>query len=122
MLCEALPPKIFFHSTLLKERMRKIKRHNLSKTEQSAKTNFFESLTTLRSKNFELTKDAYISEDHAQNFSDLNNFSVILQKQNGEQQKSVPAQKSKSSIIFLLEALLGTTMQENKDTKALIQK
>jgi len=76
----------------------------------------------LRSKNFKLTKDAYISEDHAQKISDLNNFSVILQKQNGEQQKSVPAQKSKSSIIFLLEALLGTTMQENKDTKALLQK
>ena len=98
------------------------KRHNLSKIEQSAKTNFLEALTLLRSKNFDLTKDAHISEDHAQIFSDLNIFSVILQKQNGEQQKSVPAQKSKSSIIFLLEALLGTTMQENKDTKALIQK
>jgi hypothetical protein len=79
MLCEALPPKKEFHSTLVKERMRKIKRHNLSKTEQSAKTNFFEALTLLRSKNFKLTKDAYISEDYAQKFADLNNFSVILQ-------------------------------------------
>ena len=70
----------------------------------------------LKSKNAKLMKDAYISEDHAQKFSDLNIFSVILQKQYGEQQKS------KSSIIFLLEALLGITMQENKDTKALLQK
>ena len=86
MLCEALPPQKKFHSTLLKERMQN-KRHNLSKTEQSAKTNFFESLTLLKSKNSKLMKDAYISKDHAQKFADLNNFSVILQKQNGEQQK-----------------------------------
>ena len=79
MLCEALPPKKEFHSTLVKERMQN-KRHNLSKTEQSAKTNLFEALTLLRSKNFKLTKDAYISKDHAQKFADLNNFSVILQK------------------------------------------
>ena len=79
MLCEALPPQKEFHSTLVKERMQN-KRHNLSKTEQSAKTNFFEPLTLLRSKNFELTKDAYISEDHAQKCADLNIFSVILQK------------------------------------------
>ena len=83
MLCEALPPKKEFHSTLVKERMQN-KRHNLSKTEQSAKTNFFEALTFLKSKNVGLTKDAYISEDHAQKSSDLNNFSVILQKQYGE--------------------------------------
>ena len=70
MLCEALPPKKEFHSTLVKERMRKIKRHNLSKTEQSAKTNFFEALTLLRSKNVELTKDAYIHQDYAQKFAD----------------------------------------------------
>jgi hypothetical protein len=82
----------------------------------------FEELTLLRSKNFELKKDAYISEDHAQKFADLNNVSVILQKLNGEQQKSVPAQKSKSSIIFLLEALLGTTIRKSKDTKGLLQK
>ena len=79
MLCEALPHKKEFHPTIVKERMQN-KRHNLSKTEQSAKTNFFETLTLLRSKNFKLTKDAYISEDHAQKITDLNNFSVILQK------------------------------------------
>ena len=79
MLCEALHPKKEFHSTLVKERMRKIK-DRICLTEQSAKTNFFETLTLLRSKNFKLTKDAYISEDHAQTFADLNNFSVILQK------------------------------------------
>ena len=73
MLCEALPPKKEFHSTLVKERMQN-KRQNLSKTEQSVKTNFFEALTLLRSKNFKLTKDAYISEDHAQKFADLNTF------------------------------------------------
>ena len=64
MLCEALPPKKEFHSTRVKERMQN-KRHNLSKTEQSAKTNFFEALTLLRSKNLELTKDAYIYQDYA---------------------------------------------------------
>ena len=85
------------------------KRQNLSKTEQSVKMNFFEALTLLRSNNSKLTKDAYISEDHAQKCLDLNIFSVILKKQNGEQQKSVPAQKSKSSIILSLETFLGTT-------------
>ena len=77
MLCEALPPKKEFHSTLVKERMQN-KRHNLSKTEQSEKTNFFEALTMLRSKNFELTKDVYIYEDYAQNISDLNHILLIL--------------------------------------------
>ena len=62
MLCEALPPKKEFHSTLVKERI-KIKKHNLSKTEQSAKTNFFEALTMLRSNNFEPTKGADIHKD-----------------------------------------------------------
>ena len=67
-----------FHPTLVKERMQN-KRNNLSKTEQSAKTNFFEALTLLRSKNFELTKDADIHKDYAQNFSDLNHILVILE-------------------------------------------
>ena len=110
MLCEALPSKKEFHSTLVKERMQN-KRQNLSKTEQPVKMNFFDALPLLKSENAKLMKDAYISEDHAQKISNLNNFSVILQKQYGEQQKSVPAQKSKSSIIFLLEAILGTTMR-----------
>ena len=79
MLCEALHPKKEFHSTLVKERMRKIKdRICLNRTVR--KDEFFEALTLLRSKNFELTKDAYISEDYAQKFADLNNFSMILQK------------------------------------------
>ena len=79
MLCEALPPKKEFHSTLVKERMRKIKRHNLSKTEQSAKTNFFKTPTTLRSKNSRLMKDSDIHKDYAQKFSDLINNLMILE-------------------------------------------
>ena len=79
MLCEALPPKKESHSTLVKERTRKIKSHNLSKTEQSEKTNFFKVLTTLRSKNSSLMKDSDIHKDYAQKIADLNNFSVILQ-------------------------------------------
>ena len=54
------------------------KRHNLSKTEQSAKTNFFKALTMLRLKNFELMKDAYIHQDYAQQFVDLNHILLIL--------------------------------------------
>ena len=77
MLCEALPPKKEFHPTLVKERMQN-KRHNLSKTEQSAKTNFFEALTMLILKNFELMKDAYIHQDYAQKFADLNHIMLIL--------------------------------------------
>jgi hypothetical protein len=122
MLCEALPPKKEFHSTLVKERMRKIKRHNLSKTEQSAKTNFFEALTTLRSRNSELMKVSDIHKDYAQKFSDFFNNLVILGISYSEQQKSVSAQQSKLSIILSLEATLGTTMRENKDTKELLQK
>ena len=78
MLCEALRPKKEFHSTLVKERMRKIKRHNLSKTEQSAKTNFFEALTALKSKNFELMKDSDIHKDYAQKNSNVFDNLVIF--------------------------------------------
>ena len=77
MLCEGLPQKEF-HSTLVKERMQN-KKQNLSKIKQSVKKKKFETLTLLRSKNSKLTKDAYIFEDHAQKFADLNNFSEILQ-------------------------------------------
>ena len=99
------------------------KRQNLSKPEQSVKTNFFEALTLLRSENPELTKVAYISENHAQNFSGRFDFSGIYSELNGGQQKSVPVQKSKSSINFLLETLLGTTIRKkSKDTKELLQK
>ena len=122
MLCEALPPKKEFHSTLVKERMRKIKMHNLSKTEQSEKTNFFEAHTTLRSRNSELMKVSDIHKDYAQKISDFFNNLVILGISYSEQQKSVSAQQSKLSIILSLEATLGTTMRENKDTKELLQK
>ena len=122
MLCEALPPKKEFHSTLVKERMRKIKRHNQSKTEQSTKTNFFETLTTLRSRNSELMKVSDIHKDYAQTFADCFNNLVILGISYSEQQKSVSTQQSKLSIILSLEATLGTTMRENKDTKELLQK
>jgi hypothetical protein len=92
------------------------------KTEQSVKTNFFEALKLLRLRNSKLMKVAYISEDHARIFSEFFNFSGVNKAQNRGQQKSVPVQKSKSSINFLLETLLGTTLQENKDTKELLQK
>ena len=42
---------------------------NLSKTEQSVKTNFFEALNLLKSENSKLMKVAYISEEHAQEIS-----------------------------------------------------
>ena len=87
------------------------KRQNLSKTEQFVKMNFFEVLKLLRSENSKLMKVAYISEDHARICSEFYNFSGIFKAQNGGQQKSVSVQKSKSSINFLLETLLGTTMQ-----------
>ena len=69
------------------------------KTEQPVKMNLFEALPLLKSENAKLTKDAYISEDHAQIVSEFFNFSGIYTAQNRGQQKSVPAQKSKSSII-----------------------
>ena len=68
------------------------KRQYLSKPEQSAKTNFFEARTSLRSKNVELTKDAYIYQEYAQNISDLNHVSIIFGISYSEQQKSVPTQ------------------------------
>ena len=94
----------------------------MSKTEQPAKTNFFEALTTLRSKNFELMKDSDIHKDYAQKISDLFNNLVNLGFSYSGQQKSVSAQQSKLSITLTLEATLGTTMRENKDTKELLQK
>ena len=102
MFCGARNPL-----NIVKERMQN-KRQNLSKPEQSVKTNFLEVLTLLRSENPELTKVAYISEDHAQNFSGCFDFSGIYNELNGEQKKSVPMQKSKSSINFNIETLLGT--------------
>ena len=92
------------------------------KTEQPVKMNFFEALTTLRSKNFELMKDSDIHKDYAQKISDLINNLVILGISYSGQQKSVSAQQSKLSIILTLEATLGTTMRKNKDTKELLQK
>ena len=61
--------------------------------------NFFEALPLLKSENSKLMKDAYISEDHAQTFAEFFHFSGVYTAQNGGQQQSVPAQKSKSSII-----------------------
>ena len=98
------------------------KKHNLSKTEQSAKTNFFEALTALRLRNFKLMKDSDIHKDYVQKFSDFFNNLVILGISYSEQQKSVSALQSKLSIILSLEATLGTTIRENKDTKELLQK
>ena len=61
--------------------------------------NFFEALPLLKSENMKLMKYAYIIEDHAQKFAEFFNFSGIYNAQNGEQQKFVHVQKSKSSII-----------------------
>ena len=54
------------------------KRHNLSKTEQSAKTNFFEALTALKLRNFKLMKDSDIHKDYAQKISDFFDNLVIF--------------------------------------------
>ena len=56
-------------------------------------------------------KVAHIYEDHAGMFSEFFDFSGVRTAQNGGQQKFVSAQKSKSSINFLLETLFGTPMQ-----------
>ena len=76
----------------------------------------------LRSKNFELMKDSDIHKDYAQKVSDFFNNLVNLGFSYSGQQKSVSAQQSKSSKTLTLEATLGTTMRENKDTKELLQK
>ena len=47
------------------------KRQNLSKTEQSVKTNFAGALNLLKWKNSKLMKVAYISEDHTRKFADF---------------------------------------------------
>ena len=78
MLCEALPPKKEFHSTLVNERMRKIK-DIICLNRTVRKDEFFRGTYVAQIENFKLTKDAYTSEDYAQKFADLNNFSVILQ-------------------------------------------
>ena len=67
-------------------------------------------------------KDSDIHKDYAQQFSDLINNLMILEISYSEQQKSISAQQSKLSIVLTLEATLGTTMRENKDTKELLQK
>ena len=92
------------------------------KTEQPVKMNFFEALTALKSKNFELMKDSDIHKDHRQKGSDFLNNLVNLGFSYSGQQKSVSAQQSTLSKTLTLEATLGTTMRENKDTKELLQK
>ena len=67
-------------------------------------------------------KDSDIHKDYTQIFSYFFNNLVILGISYSEQQKSVSAQQSKLSIVLILEATLGTTMRENKDTKELLQK
>ena len=74
------------------------------KTEQPIKMNFLQALNLLRSENSKLMKVAYISEDNAQKISKKFNFSAESYELNGGQQKTISAQKSKSSINFLLEA------------------
>ena len=65
------------------------KRQNLSKTEQSVKTNFFEALELLKSKITELEKVAYIYGDSAQKISKHFVASGINGEFNGDRQKSV---------------------------------
>ena len=60
-------------SNIAKEAMRN-KRQNLSKTEQSVKTNLEVALNLLKRKNSKLMKVAYISEDHARKFADFFDF------------------------------------------------
>ena len=62
-------------SNIAKEAMRN-KRQNLSKTEQSVKTNLAEALNLLKWKNSKLMKVAYISEDHARKLADFFEFST----------------------------------------------
>ena len=50
------------------------KRQNLSKTEQSVKTNLAGALNLLKWKNSKLMKVAYIYEDHARKFTDFFDF------------------------------------------------
>ena len=50
------------------------KRQNLSKTEQSVKTNLKGALNLLKRKNSKLMKVAYISEDHTRKFEDFFDF------------------------------------------------
>ena len=65
------------------------KRQNLSKPEQSVKTNYSEALKLLRSENPDLIKVAYISQDYAQKISGRFDFFGIYGELNGGQQKSV---------------------------------
>ena len=67
-------------------------------------------------------KDSDIHKYYTQKFSEFFNNLVNLGFSYSGQQKSVSAQQSKLSIISTLEATLGTTMRENKDTKELLQK
>ena len=61
---------------------------NLSKTEQSLKTNFFEALNLLKSENSKLMKVVYIYENHAHKISGHSDVSVKSYEFNGEQQKN----------------------------------
>ena len=59
----------------------KNKWQNLSKTEQSVETNFFEALNLLKSENSKLMKVAYISEEHARKLAYFSDFSTERKSQ-----------------------------------------
>ena len=70
------------------------KRQNLSKTEQSVKTNFKMAPDLLKRKNSKLMKVAYISEDHARNFADFFEFLQRLMPEFVTDSNAVSAQRS----------------------------
>ena len=94
-------------SNIAKEAMRN-KGQNLSKTEQSVKTNLKMAPGLLKWKNSKLMKVAYISEDHTRKFADFFDFLQRLLREFVTDSNAVSAQQSKSSINFTIETLLGT--------------
>ena len=87
------------------------------------KDEFFKNLTLLRSKNPELRKVAYISQDYAQKISGSFDFSGIYGELNGGQQNLFPAQKSESiASTFHQRPYLGQQKRKRKDTAGLLHK
>src|SRR5215213_2705190 len=85
------------------------KRQNLSKTEQSVKTNFKMAPDLLKWKNSKLMKVAYVSEDHARKFGRF--FRIFyrdLGPDSGQTAMLFRRSDPKYNINFDIETLLGT--------------
>ena len=89
------------------------KSQNLSKKEQSVKTNFFEALPRLKSKIARIIKVSYTYKDHAKKVSDVFEYFSGRDGKNGDGKvwltKNLFLCRNQNLVLTSIRTLLGTT-------------